>query len=341
MTRAPFLLGALVLLAAPLVSVDAQSRGLPLTVNDVGVGIGPVPRVIGIRINFRDDADFDVRGINITAWTPQNDLRGEVNGIALGLPATGASRITGLAAGIFGVGADRSIDGIGVGGLGLGAGRRLRGIMVGGLGVGSGGNVTGVALGGLGVGAGSDVEGISIGGLGIGSGGRVEGLAIGGLGVGSGEDLRGIAIGGVGVGAGERLTGLTIAGIGVGAGDDVNGITIAGVGVGSGGTLRWLSIAGVGVGAPRIEGAAIAPAVGASSAKALLIAPVYMRIEDGTFQGASVSAFNHVKGTQRGLTIGVFNYARSLHGVQLGVLNYAKSNRAPFRLLPIINVPAR
>ena len=58
-------------------------------------------------------------------------------------------------------------------------------------------------------------------------------------------------------------------------------------------------------------------------------------------QGVSVSSFNHVKGTQRGLTVGVFNYARSLHGVQLGVLNYAKSNRAPFRLLPIINVPAR
>src|SRR5690349_18265817 len=100
MTRARLALGALALSLAPLSSAAAQSRGLPLTVNDVGVGIGPVPRVIGIRLNFRDDADFDVRGINITVWTPENDLRGDVRGAAIGLPATGASRITGLAAGV-------------------------------------------------------------------------------------------------------------------------------------------------------------------------------------------------------------------------------------------------
>ena len=125
--------------------------------------------------------------------------------------------------------------------------------------------------------------------------------------------------------------------MGVGAGGDTRGITIAGVGIGSGGTLRWLSVAGVGIGAPRIIGFAAAPMVGAERAKALIIAPAYMRIERGTFSGVSLSAFNHVKGDQYGLTIGVFNYASYLHGVQIGLLNYAKSNPTPFKLLPIAN----
>ncbi|HEX2779455.1 MAG TPA: hypothetical protein VHM30_08145, partial [Gemmatimonadaceae bacterium] len=168
MSRIRFALGALLLvLPAALVSRPARAQGLPLTVNDVGIGIGDVPRVVGLRINFRDHSDFEVHGVNITVWTPEGDLRGEVTGVALGLPATGASRIKGVAAGIFGVGADRSIDGIGVGGLGIGAGGRLNGIMVGGLGIGAGGDVTGITLGGLGVGAGGDVQGLAIGGLGI------------------------------------------------------------------------------------------------------------------------------------------------------------------------------
>jgi hypothetical protein len=52
----------------------------------------------------------------------------------------------------------------------------------------------------------------------------------------------------------------------------------------------------------------------------------------------SVSLFNHVQGDQRGLTIGLFNVARSLHGVQLGALNWAGNNPLLLRLLPLINV---
>jgi hypothetical protein len=33
----------------------------------------------------------------------------------------------------------------------------------------------------------------------------------------------------------------------------------------------------------------------------------------------------------------VWNFARELNGVQIGVINIAKNNRAPFRVLPIIN----
>jgi hypothetical protein len=64
-----------------------------------------------------------------------------------------------------------------------------------------------------------------------------------------------------------------------------------------------------------------------------------MRIEDrGRFRGASAAGFNYVKGEQRGLTIGVVNYARQLHGVQIGVVNYARNNPPGLRVLPLINV---
>lgn len=338
MTRTRRLVAAAAILAAPLASATAQSQGLDLTVHDVGVGIGNVPKVVGIRLNFRDSGDFEVHGINATIWQPEGEPRGSVDGLALGLPLTGASRITGIGAGIFGVSATDRITGLGIGGIGLGAGGGLDGIMIGGIGVGSGGRVRGLTLGGIGVGAGGSLQGISIGGIGVGSGGRVSGIAIGGVGVGAGGGAHGLLIGGIGVGSGGSLRGISVAGIGVGGGGDVTGLTIAGVGVGSGGTLRGISLAGIGVGAPRIEGFAAAAAVGAQDAKAVIIAPAYMRIDQGTFTGVSASAFNHIKGSQHGLTIGVVNYAYRLHGVQLGVLNYVRDNRAPFRLLPLVNV---
>jgi hypothetical protein len=101
--------------------------------------------------------------------------------------------------------------------------------------------------------------------------------------------------------------------------------------------LKWVSIAGIGVGAPQIRGVAIASAVGGEDVRGLVIAPIYFRIANyGTMRGVNVSAFNNVKGTQRGLAIGILNIARSLDGVQLGLLNYA-GNKHRAKLLPIVN----
>ena len=52
----------------------------------------------------------------------------------------------------------------------------------------------------------------------------------------------------------------------------------------------------------------------------------------------SVGAYNRVRGTQVGLSIGIYNSARVLKGVQIGVLNRARNNKPPFRWLPILNV---
>lgn len=370
LTRRWSLPGALLAAALPAAPALAQSRGLDLTVNHVGLAIGDVPEVTGLRVNFRDDDLRRVVGINATIWMPYGEPDGRVSGLALGLPATGAGRIELLAVGALGVGATESIRGIGVGGLGVGAGQRMDGVMIGGLGVGTGGRITGVSVGGLGVGSGEGMRGLQLGGLGVGSGGRVEGvslalagvgageglsgitvaglgagsggrvkgLTVAGLGVGGGDDVTGITVGGVGVGTGGRLAGLTIAGIGIGAGEEATGVNIAGIGVGSGGTLRWVNVAAVGVGAPRVEGFAVAAAVGGQELRGVFVAPAYLRVvEGGSITGASVSFYNDVRGTQHGLSIGFLNTAWALHGVQLGVLNYVRSNPPARRLLPVVN----
>lgn len=49
------------------------------------------------------------------------------------------------------------------------------------------------------------------------------------------------------------------------------------------------------------------------------------------------AAFNHVKGTQKGVTIGIFNWARKQQGVQIGIMNYVKENPRGLRMLPVFN----
>lgn len=309
------------ILAGFLLPTTARAQGIKLAVGDVGLGIGDVPRLDGLRLNFRDRDLELVRGINATLWTPYEDAEGVVKGLALGLPLTGAAEIKGLALGA-GVGVERTFTGIGLAPIGFGAGDRIRGIGVGGVGIGSGG----------------DLEGLMLGGVGLGAGGRITGIAIGGVGVGSGGDLSGIAIGGVGVGSGGSITGIAVGGIGVGSGGDVSGIAIGGVGVGAGGELRGLAIGGVGVGAPRISGVVLTGvAGGGQDVRGLVVAPAYFKIEDGgTLRGVSVSAFNDVRGSQRGLSIGLLNIADELHGLQVGVLNIAR-NKKSFSVLPLLN----
>jgi len=353
-----FLLAAgLACLAGPAHAQDHSS--LDLTIRNSGLSIGNAPRVNGIRLNYRDDGLERVNGLNMTLWGPYNDEErtpsGTVNGLAIGLPVTGAADVNGIAIGVLGIeahsslrgvvvgglgtGAGESMAGVAIGGLGMGAGAQFTGIGVGGLGIGSGENLRGLAAGGLGVGAGENVSGITAGGLGVGAGEHLTGVALGGLGVGAGESIRGLVAGGLGVGAGENLTGVGAALVGLGAGEDITGVAVSGVALGAGGRMRGVFAAGVGMASPSMTGLMAGAAIGSERYTGIALSPAYFRITDpGQLRGASVSAFNHIKGTQRGLTIGIFNYARVLRGVQLGVLNYAGNNPLWLRLLPGLNV---
>jgi len=333
----------LLTIAALVLPMAASGQSLDLMVNNTGLSIGDSRLVRGVRLNFRDSRMERVVGMNATVWSPHSPARGHVKGLALGLPVTGARRIDGLGIGVLGVGAEEEFNGIGLGLFGVGAGGDVTGLLIGGFGVGAGGNVTGITLGGFGAGSGGNVKGVTIGGFGAGAGGNITGLQMGLFGVGAGGDVTGISFGGFGAGAGGDVKGLTIGGFGAGAGGDITGVTIGGFGAGAGGTLRGLAIGGFGAGAPSVR-AIVLSLIGAGGhdVEGGVLAPFYFKVSDndgdpGRMKGLSISAFNHIKGDQFGLSIGLLNCAWELHGWQLGVLNYARNNPEGLRLLPLFN----
>ena len=96
---ASIIAAAATLLAPP--ALAAQQRSLDLTVDDVGLSIGDSREVTGVRLNFRDTRLRRVTGINATIWMPDGGPMGRVNGIALGLPITGARDVSGIGAGVL------------------------------------------------------------------------------------------------------------------------------------------------------------------------------------------------------------------------------------------------
>jgi hypothetical protein len=333
---------------------SAFSQGVGIPSKHAGIGFGNVSKFTGIRFNFTDKNVEKITGINTTIWQPKDDAdnTGTVNGISVGLPIAGGHETqNGLSIGVFGVAASKNLNGINIGGLGAGAGESVSGFNFGGLGIGAGGSLRGVTIGGLGAGAGGNVSGFSVGGLGIGAGGNMTGVTLAGLGAGSGGNVTGITIAGVGIGAGENLTGFSFALGGIGAGEKVKGITLAGIGIGAGEQLTGITAAVVGIGSPKVRGLAVALAVGGLDLKGIMIAPAYFRVgggtrindagekseEEGVMTGLSVSAFNQIKGEQRGVAIGVVNYTKRIKGFQLGLINIVKENPRGLRVLPIFN----
>ncbi len=333
------------LLAFAAYNVFAQGLGVPSKKG--GIGFGNLPTFTGLRFNYSDRNVDKINGVNVTVWQAKDESEqtGTVNGIAIGLPlAMGSEDFHGVGVGIGGVGAKGNLSGINIGGLGVGSGQDVTGINIGGLGVGSGGDIKGINLGGLGAGSGGDIVGINFGGLGVGSGKNMAGLSIGGLGAGAGGNVSGITIGGLGVGAGENLTGLSVALGGLGCGENLSGISVAGLGMGSGKEIKGIAIAGIGIGSPKVRALTISAAAGGKDLAGVFISPAYLQVggkdmdeDEVTMNGASISAFNNVKGTQKGVTIGIFNYAKKQRGIQLGLLNYVKDNPKGLRILPVFN----
>jgi hypothetical protein len=340
-----------------LVSFSSFSQGVGIPSKRGGIGFGNLHNFTGVRFNFRDKNVEKISGINFTVWQPKEDSTqtGTMNGISVGLPlAMGTKNRNGINLGVFGTGASNNISGINIGGLGMGAGGDVTGINIGGLGMGAGGDIKGINIGGLGAGSGKDVVGFNFGGLGIGAGGSLRGITFGGLGVGASEKVSGITIGGLGVGSGKDLEGITIGGLGVGSGKNISGLTISGLGVGCGGELRGIVISGIAAGSPKVKALAIAPIVGGKDVKGLVIAPAYSKVGfitkhgdqkemkeeeiSGTFTGVTISAYNQIRGEQKGVAIGVVNFANKIRGLQFGIINIVKENPKGLRVLPIINL---
>lgn len=252
---------------APSRSGDEGGAALRLMVGDVGLGIGHVPRITGIRLNWSDRHLERVTGVNLTLWRashrgPDGVVGGSVRGAAVGLVPQAGS-IHGLGLGLGAVIGEESLGGLHLGGLATVSGEDLRGIAGGGLAVVAGERLDGVQVGGLATIAGRGARGIQIGGASVIGAGGLTGLQVGGLATISGDAARGVQIGGLSMIADRELTGIQIgglatlsgghargiqtSGLAVIAGEGMDGVQVGGAAVLAGGTARGLQIGGLAV----------------------------------------------------------------------------------------------
>ena len=182
------------------------------------------------------------------------------------------------------------------------------------------------------------LRGVNVGGLAAGGdSGRVQGITAAGIFI-LAKELTGINVGGVAV-VGQRVRGVNVAGAVV-HGRRVEGVSASGWSVhGGAGGLTGVQVGLIGAGG---EG----PVRGITAGGLLVIgerdvsgvAASFLMVRAQELNGVAVSAHNRVRGTQRGLTVGLLNRTRQLRGVQLGLLNEAENNPRLLRWLPLVNV---
>jgi hypothetical protein len=257
-----------------------------------------------------------------------------------------------------------SVRGIAIGALSVASDHRIRGVAIAPMVDANGwnsGTIEGITAGGF-VGAGMSVSGVTASG--ILRTRRASGVSIGLLGVRArdftnarrrtpvdgGTGLRGITLAGL-TASGDSIVGITAAGLSV-SGERIRGITVSpfrvtgtrlsGITVGGVFTQGAESLHGVAAGlvvaSPDLRGIAAGMVVGGGNVTGVSVAALGIAVEQaGTMHGLAVSPFNVMHGTQRGLSIGLLNSARNLHGVQIGLINIAQNNPKGRRVLPLIN----
>jgi hypothetical protein len=356
--------GLLLIMCTP-----AAAQSLDIGAARTGISVGNSPVWTGLRINWSDQGVQRVTGINFTIWRPRENPDFRMTGLALGIAGPGAGTLNGVSAGLGGVVADEAIRGIALGGLGVVSQGTIDGAVIGGLGVVAEGALRGLSIAGLGVVSQGSTTGVTIAGLGTVSQGAMTGINVAGLGVVSEGAMLGLNAAGLGVVSQGSATGINLSGLGTVAQGDMTGVNVGGLAVVAEGRMHGLNIGGMAlvaddavrgvnigglavVGNEAVEG--ISAALGAIESRELIrgatfggyrvkapnidglsAAIVMMRTED--LRGFSIAGYNEVRGLQTGLTIGLYNSADELHGVQIGLLNRAKNNRAPFRWLPLLN----
>ncbi len=105
----------------------------------------------------------------------------------------------------------------------------------------------------------------------------------------------------------------------------MTGLAVSAGGIGAGDKIAGIALGGVMVFAPEMTGLSVSALNGVSMGGAI---PV------GRKKG---SWFHKVNDRFTGVSVGLVNFTRELHGVQVGLLNYAGNNPGWARLLPVVN----
>lgn len=349
--------------------VHRSGRSLDLGIAGHGISFGNSPVWTGLRINLTDRDVRRVDGGNITLWRPDRNPDAEFNGLAFGLVGPVAGSIRGAGIGLVATVTEQSLGGLAYGTAAVVTGGALTGFALGGAGVVTGG-LHGIALSPIAVVSHGDSYGASIAGLATVSQGEFRGLGVAGLATVAQGDMRGLGLAGLAIVSQGDMRGINAAGLATVAQGDMTGISFGGLATVAEGRMRGINLAGLavvgadGVVGLNVGGAAIAGdrggvtglnltlgtietagpvrwvsfagyKVDSPDVRGISINPIRLKAVDLT--GVAIGGYNRVDGMQRGLTIGIFNWTRELHGVQVGLLNYAGNNEPPFRLVPILN----
>jgi len=291
------------------------AQSLDLAVKNYGVSFGNSKNFNGLRVNFSDREVEKINGVNVTFWRAKNNMEAVVNGVSLGLIRPEAAYLNGIQIGGLGVGAAKCIKIKGIKRITITAeniSEHLRG------------SISGITIGGLYCYSLRNITGITIGGLGAIAIGNINGITFSGIGTITGGNITGITFSGIGTFAGGNITGFTLALLGAGANGNITGITIGGLGAGNAKKIKGITIGGLDISAHNIIGVALS----------LTNVKVH---DNGSLTGFSASAFNHIKGRQTGVSLGIFNFAYKLNGIQIGLVNYVRENPKYLRILPVVN----
>jgi hypothetical protein len=138
--------------------------------------------------------------------------------------------------------------------------------------------------------------GLSVAGLGTVVQGDMAGLNLAGLAVVSQGEMTGLNFAGLALVGDGGVRGLSVAGLAVVGQGRVSGLAVTLGAIESGERMQGLVVAGYRVKSPLVEGLAVPIA--------------WLRADQ--LRGVSLSAYNRVRIEQRGLAIGLLNYARRL-----------------------------
>ena len=296
-----------------------RQRGFNLAVHGCGISLGNSSKINGLRFNIVDEGLKQVNGLNFTIWRPKGNWDAVINGVAIGLVAPEAGRITGISFGSIAVIGHTSLTGLSIGGVGTVSNGEIRGISFAGLGLVGNEALTGLNIAGVGAVSGGEIRGVSLAGIGLVGEEGLTGLNIGGIGIVSLGEVKGLTFGGLGI-LGQKVRGITASVAEIRAIEEIQGLAIAGY------RIRARDVAGVTLSGLRVD---------VESTKGIMMG---CYVKASSFTGLSVGAFNRIVQRQTGIAIGLVNCAKYLNGIQIGLLNYARNNPRVMRILPLVNL---
>ena len=316
-----------------------------------GISFGNSKNFNGFRFNYRDCNVETVNGFNFTLWEAKSVINSEVNGISFGTVPHAAS-LNGLNIGL-GLISDEQMNGINLGILAGVSNGNINGINFGGLALVSNGSMKGINFGGLALVSDGEIVGLNFGGLAQVANGNLLGINFGGLALVSNGDLTGFNLGGLALVSNGDLSGINLSLLASVADANMSGINFSGLALVSSGEIKGINLGGLAVvGAESLYGLSVTLGKLQSTDEILGLGVSGYKTEVFDFHGInftiawteienlhgfSFAAYNRIYGEQKGLTIGIVNFAEELSGIQLGLINIANNNSGIFKILPFIN----